>query len=318
MLADLLKDLASQVQSQDQGAVRAPDGVQRVTALDEALDDARAVITAAAEEAKLTGGWSPEEPLRLTKNRVRWLLHCPRRAVAADDGPHGPHGNMADLLLGVIVDAAAKLLALNASRPVAVDSVVAFLDAQGEDQVSTHLADIGESATSELLDEAAVRLEQLNALWPDVDPEWWPRVEEPLRVPLADRSVVLSGRLDILLGGSPAQRPGVIIEVKGGRWHDSARSETHFYSLLLGLRDGIAPTHVVSLAAADGATHVEDIRPAILNNVARQVATAMETASSITAGEVPVTRPGAHCATCPLLGSCPAAAAQSAEQPAAA
>lgn len=297
MLADLLNSLAAQnLSSHD-----AP----RRDALTDALDDARAVVAAAAEQATSVGDWSPDEPLRLTKDRIRWLLQCPRRALAA--GSLAP-GNIDDLLLGVIVDAAAKLLALGAARPVTVEATVAFLDAQEDHQVSQHLADIGEAA-HELLEEAALRLDHLNTLWPDIAPQWWARVEEPVRVPLADRTVLLSGRLDIVLGGPPTDTAGVIVEIKGGRWHDSARSETHFYSLLLGLRDGVSPSHVVSLAAADGATHVEEVRPAIVGSVARQVATALETATSIAAGEVPEARPGRQCATCPVAGDCPAAAA---------
>jgi hypothetical protein len=218
---------------------------------------------------------------------------------------------MDDLLLGLVVDAAAKLLALGAARPVTADTAVDFLRAQGDDQVADHLAELGESVRADLLDEAATRLRQLDDLWPAIEPEWWPRVEEPVRVPLADRAILLSGRLDILLGGPPTDRPAVLVEIKGGRWHDSARSETHFYSLLLGLRDGTAPSHVVSLAAADGATHVEEVRPAVLSTVARQIATAIDAAGSIAAGEVPEARPGAHCSTCPARSTCPAATVES-------
>lgn len=294
MLADLLDKLAQRN--------RSPRTTGR-SALDDALADARDVLTTAATEAHPVGAWSPADPLRLTKDRVHWLLHCPRRAVTRSDGPSG---RIEDLLLGLVVDAGAKLLALGGARPVTAEASVAFLDAQGDDRVSAHLAGLDEPDATLLRHEADLRLGQLEALWPDVEAPWWPRVEEPVRVPLADRSILLSGNLDILLGGPPTGRPGVIVEIKGGRWHHNARTETHFYGLLLGLRDGVAPTHVVSLAAGEAATHIEEVRPAILNNVAWQVATALETAASIAAGEVPAAHPGSQCATCPVRTGCPA------------
>lgn len=294
MQAEWLDELAGSGHSHDQPG-QAND--QR------AIADAHAVLERATREAVAVGGWSSAEPLRLHKSRIVWLLHCPRRAVATDDASAMGSGNV---VIGLLIDAAAKLATLGATRPVTVDGALAFLDALGEVQVREHLSDIGQRAANALMAEAEVRLGQLMAVWPTIDPEWWPRIEEPVRVPLAGGAVTLGGRLDVLLGGPPTDRPSVVIEIKGGRWHDSVRGDAHFYALLLGLRDGVPPATVTTIAAGDGATQVEPIRPAVLRHTAERVAAALESAARLAAGEAPQARPGIYCSSCPVRPGCPA------------
>lgn len=312
VLAELLHDVASRTtapaSSPDPGRDEKEGDPWRTDPdAGHALDDTRSVLEEAAARASKSGGWSNDEPLRLWKRRLTWLLHCPKRAVTTDEVA-ATSANADDLVMGLIVDAAAKLLALGAQRPVTVETAVAFLDAcEGEERGRRHLLDIGEPAAAKLLAEAATRLERLTALWPELEPAWWPRVEEPVRVPLAGGAVVLGGKLDVLLGGPPTGRPSVIVEIKGGRWHDSVRGDAHFYGLLVGLRDGVLPAAVASVAVDDGKTQIEPVRPAVLRHAAEKVTVALEVAAGLASGEVPEARPGSHCVTCPLRTTCPAA-----------
>jgi hypothetical protein len=270
------------------------------------LDDARGLLESAAAEATAVGGWTEAEPLRLAKGSVTWLVRCPRRAVAPAEGGVGD-----ELILGSIVDAAAKLAALGARRPVTASTALAYLGALGETDAADHLEAIGEPAARELVAEADERVARLVAMWPSapsvppVSPEWWPRVEEPARVRLAGGAVTVTGRLDVLLGGPPTGRPGVVVEIKGGRWYDGMRADAHLYALLVGLRDGSAPARVVTLVA-DGTTQVEPIRPALVSHAAERVELALRTAARLAAGEVAEARPGSHCGHCPVRGECPA------------
>ena len=141
------------------------------------------------------------------------------------------------------------------------------------------------------------------AAWPRIGPGWWPRVEDPARVRLAEGAIMLTGRLDLLLGGPPTDRPAVVVEVKGGRWYDGMRADGHLYALLVALRDGRAP-HAVVTVVADGTTQVEPVRPAVLLTAAERVSHAIEVATSIAAGEPAATHPGAHCAHCPARPGC--------------
>ena len=284
-LADVLADAAAEAEP-----VGGDDAL--VPALHSSLDGA-------ATAATPIGGWTPDDPLRLSKTAVTWLLRCPRRALA-----DGGTGVTDDLVAGLVVDAAAKLATLVPQRPPTVEAALAYLEASGDTTATVHLADRGAAAEG-LRRDLAGRVAALAAVWPRIGPGWWPRVEEPARVRLAGGAVMVAGRLDLLLGGPPTGRPAVVVEVKGGRWHDGMRADGHLYALLVALRDGRAPRAVVTVVA-DGTTQVEPVRPAVLVTAAERVEQAMAVAAAIAAGEPPATHPGGHCPHCPLLPGCPA------------
>lgn len=259
----------------------------------------RTTLDQAAGDAVLVGGWSDDDPLRLSKGLVTWLLRCPRRALAG-----GEVGATDDLVAGLAVDAAAKLATLVPQRPPTVGAALAYLAASGDTTAAVHLADRGDAAAA-LLEDIGTRIDRLAAVWPTIDPGWWPRVEEPVRVRLAGGAVMLGGRLDLLLGGPPTGRPAVVVEVKGGRWYDGMRADGHLYTLLLALRDGRPPAAVVTVVA-DGTTQVEPVRPAVLTTAADRVEQAMQVAAAIAAGESPAALPGPHCPHCPVRADCAA------------
>jgi hypothetical protein len=268
-----------------------------------ALDDLRARLDAAAADAARVGGWRDDDPLRLAKASVTWLLACPRRAVAGDDAAAGGAGGE-DLAAGLVVDAASKLAVLVPHRPPTVEAALGFLAAGGEDRAAGHLDTLDEAARRAFVADLRARVDRLAAAWPEIDPAWWPRVEEPVRARLGDGGVVVSGRIDVLLGGPPTGRPAVLIEVKAGRWYDGMRADGHLYALLVALRDGAAPAAAVTLVA-DGTTQVEPIRPALLAHAAERVEEAMAVAARLAAGEPPAARPGPGCPHCPARADCP-------------
>jgi PD-(D/E)XK nuclease superfamily len=290
-LADVLHDAAELPGS------AAGDGV---------VDELRATLDDAARTAALVGGWTGDDPLRLSKAVVTWLLRCPRRALALDEV-----GRSDDLVAGLAVDAAAKLATLAPQRAPTAEAALAYLAATGNTIGADRMADLGHAA-GPLLDDIAGRVERLAAAWPAIDPAWWPRVEEPVRARFADGAVMVGGRLDLLLGGPPTERPGVVVEVKSGRWYDGMRADGHLYALLVGLRDGRAPAAVVTVVA-DGTTQVEPVRPAVLVTAADRLEQAMGVAAGIAAGEPPATHPGPHCPHCPLRPDCPVGRAWRAE-----
>jgi hypothetical protein len=278
------------------GPVAVPaDDAGQIAHLRDRLDEA-------ARAAAGVAGWTPDAPLRLTKSVVTWLLRCPRRALAPPDSSGSD-----DVVAGLIVDAAAKLATLVPQRAATVEAAVAFLAATGDDAVADHLASLAPAARGFLLADSGARVAQLAAVWPVVEPDWWPRVEEPVRARLADGVVTVGGRLDLAFGGPPTPRPAVVVEVKGGRWYDGMRSDAHLYALLVALRDGRSPAAAVTVVA-DGTTQVEPIRPALLAHAAERLDEAMQVAAALAVGEAPDARPGAHCDHCPVRAGCPAGA----------
>jgi PD-(D/E)XK nuclease superfamily len=292
-LADVLADLA--------GA--GPGGDTEVV---EALRHALQVAAGAAADV---GGWGPGDPLRLTKRTVTWLLRCPVRAAAGEGEAAGD-----DLLIGYVVDAAAKVATLVPQRPPSVESALAFLTATGETAVDDRLAAGDAAGTRTLLAETATRVGALAAAWPAIEPAWWPRVEDPVRARLAGGRVTVGGRLDLVLGGPPTERPAVVVEVKAGRWYDGMRADGHLYALLLALRDGVAPRAAVTVVA-DGTTQIEPIRPAVLAHAAERLAEAMTVAAHLATGATPEARPNPGCPHCPARHQCPPGQAWRPDQP---
>jgi hypothetical protein len=261
-----------------------PEGIERL----------REHLDAAARAAAAIGGWTDGEPLRLSKRLVTGLLRCPRSALA-DLGDE--LGFADEQLVGLIVDAAAKLATVSPRRAVTVADAVAFPTALGDPTVADRLSDLGDAAGA-LLAEAGTHVDRLTRSWPAIDAAWWPRVEEPVRVPLAGGAVTVAGRLDVLLGGPPTGRPGVVVEVKAGSWYDGMRADAHLYALLVTLRDGEAPAAAMTVVA-DGTTQVEPVRPAVLEHAAERLEAAMGIAARLAAGEPPPDCPGPPaCRTC--------------------
>ena len=272
-----------------------PDGHAALGA--ECLADLRGLLDNAARSAATVGGWTDAEPLRLSKHLVTGLLRCPRRALADDAGASD------ETVMGLVVDAAAKLATTSPRQPLTLDATLGFLGALGETTVADHLDALGDRGRPFAL-EARARVERLATAWPAIDPAWWPRIEEPVRVRLGGGAVTVAGRLDVLLGGPPTGRPAVVVEVKGGRWYDGMRADGHLYALLLALRDGEAPVAAVTVVS-DGTTQVEPIRPSVLDHAADRIVEAIRVAAGLAAGEPPATRPGGHCQHCPVRPDCP-------------
>jgi hypothetical protein len=267
------------------------------------LDELRGVLEHAATAAAGNAGWTAAEPLRLTKTSVTWLIRCPRRAVTP-----GVDGMGRDIALGAVVDAATKVATIRRLDPddqaTAVSAALGWLEVDG-DGTAAWLGTLPADERASFMADAADRVGRMLAGWPSLDPSWWPRVDEWVRVHLGGGSISVSGKVDAAFGGPPTARPGVLVEVKGGVWRDEHRGDAHLYGLLAGLRDGRAPAAVATVCAGDGRVNVEQIRPAVLESAVLRITEAMGEAERLGHGEVPDANPGPYCVTCPALPDCP-------------
>jgi len=240
--------------------------------------------------------------LTLTKGRVRAVLACETGALAANEVV--PEVT-APMMLGHLVDrvVASYVLtgrvpddpfehAAGSLRAERDERAIAWLDAAGTDVIRGLRAD---------LDGLAARLD---ASWPLVPSEWWPRLEDVVRIPFAGGRLVLSGRFDVMLGGRATPLERVIVEVKAGTATAVHQPDLYWYGLLSALRDRIPPRVIAVWSAADGVTTTAPITADALRSAAMRVVAAAQRWVEVLSGREPTVTAHPGCRWCALLEVC--------------
>ncbi|HXF72948.1 MAG TPA: PD-(D/E)XK nuclease family protein [Actinomycetota bacterium] len=164
----------------------------------------------------------------------------------------------------------------------------------------------------ELLAEAVRRLALFRGTFPplrELRRELAPVSELPVRVELAGGALVLSGRIDLVLGRpEPGRATRVAIDLKSGGAYPEYPEDMRFYALLLTLRFGVPPARVATVFLESGEWQAEDVGDLVLEHAADRVVAAARTAASLAAGAPPALRPGPYCGWCPRAAGCPALA----------
>ena len=288
-LADLLDDVRT-------GSPAIADGAGLITDLRAQLE----VAAAAAVE-----GVDPDRlPIRAPKDRISKVLACEHLATATIE--HGElsepvvRGRILDRLLhhhvhgaGTVGGPALAIAegALDAERD---DDTVAWLQARLDER-----ARLAEDAT-----DFAARLAELGP----IDPSWWPRCEDRVRVDLAGGRVVCSAQLDLVAGGRPTDLPMVIVEAKSGRFSQDHREGLFWYALLAALRHDTPPAAVIGWSAWDGNGWAQTVTEGILRGATQRSITALERLGALARGRTPVRTPCRGCTWCPERATCAVAA----------
>ena len=260
------------------------------------LESAAAVLVAGPAVGKL-----PWRPLQLTKRVLGLLGVCEGSALAAltphfvDVDPGWP------VLRGRALDVFVAFRALGGDVRDPVGDLDAVLRARGECAEAERIAEV-------LDGDRRADLAGLAAAAGDVRVErrWVPRVEVSLAAELADGTLYLPGRVDLMLGGPGTGLPAVVVEVKSGRFDRSHMAELQHYSLLCLLRHG-SPPAAMALWYPDGSTVALHV-PGSATAAARRVCAAVGAVAEIVAGREPRLRSGAHCSWCAVASDCPAVA----------
>ena len=171
----------------------------------------------------------------------------------------------------------------------------------------------------EALMEVVRRVELFRASFPPLRPlrgELTPVSELPLKAELLGGALVLSGRVDLVLGRpdatSPARATRLAIDLKSGGAYPEYPEDMRFYALLMTLRFGVPPYRAASLFLDSGEWQAEEVSEDLLAHAADRVVAAARSASALGNGREPDLRPGAWCGWCPRRFDCPAAASRDA------
>ena len=264
----------------------------------------RAELEDAAQRA-VDGVHDDVLPLRSPKDRISKVLACEQLAMATVE--HGEltepvvRGRILDRLLHHHVHGAGVV-----GGPALAVAEGAF-DAERDDETVAWLQDrlderarLAEDAT-----DFASRLTELGA----IDPSWWPRCEDRVRVDLAGGRVVCSAQLDLVAGGAPTDLPMVIVEAKSGRFGQDHREGLFWYALLAALRHGTPPAAVIGWSAWDGAGWAQTVTEGLLRASAQRSVAALERFGDLARGRTATRTPGRGCTWCPERTTCDVAAA---------
>ena len=141
--------------------------------------------------------------------------------------------------------------------------------------------------------------------------ELTPATELSVRAELLGGALVVSGKLDLLLGApdrlEPMRATRIAIDLKTGGAYPQYAEDNRLYALVLALRFGVPPFRVASFFLEGGTWQAEDVDEGTLFHAADRVVEAARSAAAIHNGREPALTPGPWCGWCPRLHVCPAA-----------
>jgi hypothetical protein len=243
-------------------------------------------------------------PVFVSKQAVSAVLSCEESFVAERSTVRPPSPEMAR---GALVDALFRQWVTTGSmRDPMVDGLAALEVADGDGgEVARLISELPAADRLQLAEEITRHATIIVDRWPRPNPAWLPRTQERLKVPLAGGRVVLSGVVDLALGGPSGERASVcIVEIKSGRRRVEHRGDIHFYALLEALRSGAPPFRVATYYTSTGELDVEPVTEAVLAACVERVLEAAVRLCRLSSGSAPVPTPNPLCAWCHSLPSC--------------
>jgi hypothetical protein len=255
----------------------------------------------------------PEEPLRLSKERLNILGRCQGLfdADLAGEGPPFEHneasaaGTLAHKAIELDVTLREKLdgrsLSERAAERLAADR--AF---------GPYWRDLDSAARDEMVTRVVRSVEQFRESFPPIRPLrrlLAPVTEQWLETRFASGAVRLAGKVDLLLNAARGGRSTrVVVDLKGGRAYRDHAEDMRLYALLLLFRTGRSPYRVATFYLSSGEWQAEDVTPETLGRAADRVVLAVRVAAGLRRGRAPELTPGPWCIRCPRARICPVAA----------
>ena len=275
---------------------RAPPGPQAIQAVRERLESALRPLGAGRV-------W----PLRLSKGRLSILASCEGWFDAECSGEGAPFAHGQASAAGTMTHRAIQL-DVACERHEDVRTVVEraarrLTDDDGE--FRSYWRGIDSLDRAEHLADAAGRLALYRAMFPPFKRSWQPVSEQYLAAVLADRSVVLSGRVDLMLG----RGPHLLVDFKTGEARPGYAEDMRFYALVVALGFGVAPYRVATVFCESMEWQSEDVTEEVLEREVDRVVAAARSAADLARGRAPLLTPGVYCRWCPRARTCPSSAA---------
>jgi hypothetical protein len=250
-----------------------------------------------------------ERPLRLSKRRLSAHDACPGwfQSELAEEGGAFAHGPAT--AVGSLTHRAIQLdIACERGEDVRTVVERAALRLSEQDPgFGRYWRELDRLDRAEHLALAAARLALFRTMFPPLERSWQLVPEQFLAASLARRAVVLSGRVDLMLG----RGPHLLIDFKTGEARSGYAEDMRFYALVVALGFGVAPYRVATVFCESMEWQSEEVTAEVLEWEAAPVIRAARSAALLSKnGQTPALTPGPHCRRCPRALRCPSSAAR--------
>ena len=188
-----------------------------------------------------------------------------------------------------------------------VDQAIATLTHDGSPSAE-YLEHLPEAERAQLRSEAANATQAFLDGWPPLraKPQWRPAVEVRGRYEFLDGAIILSGKVDLSLGGPSGDRSGrVFVDLKTGRRSRTHTDDLRYYALIETVRYGTPPRALASYYLDESRLAVETVSQGLLWAAAERVIGGVQRHLELMSGEdTPIYRASLACTWCPMLSTC--------------
>jgi PD-(D/E)XK nuclease superfamily len=256
------------------------------------------------------------EPLWLGKEKLNDLGRCEGTFLSRLSGEAPPFEHGRASATGVLQHRAIEVVvgAREPLDPHTAAELAAKRTVDKEERFAEFWHGLLEPDRDEILMEVVRRTILFEASFPplrELPPELSPATELPIRAELLGGALVVSGKLDLLLGTpdrlEPMRATRIAIDLKTGSAYPQYAEDNRLYALVLALRFGVPPFRVASFFLEGGTWQAEDVAEDTLFHAADRVIEAARSAASMRSGRDPTLTPGPWCGWCPRAAACPAA-----------
>jgi hypothetical protein len=246
--------------------------------------------------------FNPDNPLRVNKHYLSTVHGCETNHMAIRAEPFAWNVNT---VRGTIVHKAIELLVNWRTAVVPADVVDAAITSVAEnprESASDFLSQLSAHEMAELRGVVVGAVANFVECFPPIKATWRPLVEYSARYEMFQRSIILTSRMDLVLGAVGRK---VIIDLKTGRITPTHRDDLRFYALVETLRSRQPPRQLGTYSLDAARLDHEEVTESLLMASVRRTADGIRTmAELVTGSRQPTTRAGTQCYWCPLNESC--------------
>ena len=250
----------------------------------------------------IRGLFTADKPLRVNKHQITTVHGCEKHHRLQRESPFAWNINT---VRGTMAHKAIELL-INWKGQVIpgeiVDAAITSVAENPRESASGFIISLSAHEMAELRGAIVTAVTNFIECFPPIKPAWRPVVEYPASYSLFDKSVILTSRMDLVMGG-PGRK--VIIDLKTGSLSRTHVDDLRFYALVETLRSRQPPRMLGSYSLESARLDEEDVTEGVLQSAVRRTANGvLLIADLVLKTRQPDVRGGFQCRWCPELESC--------------